>query len=841
MVDLSLFRGQYQSLQDSVKEDFLNSPETAQALVLYRSDGIDQLLKDIWQSFNLSYQLCLVAVGGYGRKELHPYSDIDLLILIPDDSHNTYQQDIASFLTFLWDVNLEVGHATRDLKDCISVIDDLSVVTNLLESRVILGKVSLFYKMKAVIKSSVWSSQSFLVGKKKEQYNRHQNPSNTAYNLEPNIKQSSGGLRDIQTVVWVAKWYFCVNTLFELIDKQYLTIAEYELLNTAQLFLFKVRFALHIIANRREDRLVFQYQKSVANILGYVDGDFLAVEAFMKDYYQTVTKVSRLNDILLQLLEDEILNTQCLNSRFMVSHGYIHSIDERIFIKIPSAFIEIFLLIAKHNYVCGISAKTLRQMQTSINLIDCDYYKRRNNNRLFIELLQQNQGVNKALKLMNRYGILERYIPAFGNIIGLMQYDLFHAYTVDQHTLFVIRNLRRFFVSEFANEFILCSEIAAGIQKPELLLLAGLFHDIAKGRGRGRKHAQLGAIDVRKFCRYHQLKANDIDLVSQLVEKHLLMSMVAQKQDIGDFEVIKYFAEQVSTVEFLEFLYLLTVADIRATKDNLWNGWKDSLLKKLFYNTKKYLESSNGQRSSVDQRVQNIKQTIINNSIIQGYPISEVENILSTLPKDYYLRYDISDILWHLSFTTKITVDKITVSSRISQYNVIDILILCNNFNGLFFKLISILERLRLDIVDAKILTTKNNKVYNTISVLQDEAFEHININQKIKNELDNLDVSLRITHDMYIYQYFDHRVKVSFSLNEQWNLTQLEINALDKQGILSNIAYVFFELNILLINARIATMGERVEDVFFISNAKNEPLSMAEKLTLRESLEEKL
>ncbi|NYT52263.1 MAG: [protein-PII] uridylyltransferase [Candidatus Vesicomyosocius endoextente] len=841
MIDLSLFKAKYQSLQESIKKDFLNSPETAQALVLYRSNEIDQLLKDIWQSFNLSDQLCLVAVGGYGRKELHPYSDIDLLILIPDDSHNTYQHGIASFLTFLWDVNLEVGHATRDLKDCISVINDLSVVTNLLESRVILGKVSLFYKMKAVIKSSVWSSQTFLVGKKKEQYNRHQNPSNTAYNLEPNIKQSSGGLRDIQTVVWVAKWYFCVNTLFELIDKQYLTIAEYELLNTSQLFLFKVRFALHIIANRHEDRLVFQYQKSIATILGYVDGDFLAVEVFMKDYYQTVTKVSRLNDILLQLLEDEILNTQFLNSRFMVNHGYIHSIDERIFIQIPSAFIEIFLLIAKHSYVCGISAKTLRQMQTSINLIDCDYYKRRNNNRLFIELLQQNQGVNKALKLMNRYGILERYIPNFGKIMGLMQYDLFHAYTVDQHTLFVIRNLRRFFVSEFAKEFILCSEIAVGIQKPELLLLAGLFHDIAKGRGRSREHAKLGAIDVRKFCQYHQLKANDIDLVSQLVEKHLLMSMVAQKQDIGDFEVIKYFAEQVSTVEFLEFLYLLTVADIRATKDNLWNSWKDSLLKKLFYNTKKYLESSNGQRPSVDQRVQDIKQTIINNSIIQGYPISEVEKILSTLPKDYYLRYDISDILWHLNFTTKMTVDKIIVSSKISQYNVVDIFILCNDFKGLFFKLISILERLGLDIVDAKILTTKNNKVYNTISVLQDEVLKHININQKIKNELDNLDVRVRITHDIYMYQYFDHRVKVSFSLNEQWNLTQLEINALDKQGILSNIAYVFFELNILLINARIATMGERVEDVFFISNSKNEPLSMSEKLTLKESLEEKL
>ncbi len=839
MLDSSIFKTQYQALQDSIKADFLNNPEATQTLILARSEGVDQLLKGIWQSFNLSEQLCLVAVGGYGRGELHPYSDIDLLILIPDGAHDTYQKSIAGFLTFLWDVNLEIGHATRDLKDCIGMISDLSVVTNLLESRIILGKASLFFKMKAVIKSSIWSSQSFLVERQKEQHNRHQNLSNTAYNLEPNIKQSPGGLRDIQTVVWVAKWCFDVNTLLELVDKQYLTTTEYKLLKTSQLFLFKVRFALHIIANRREDRLAFQYQKSIATMLGYVDGDSLAVEVLMKDYYQTVTRVSRLNDILLQLLEDEILNTQCLNSRFMISHGYIHSVDEEVFIQNPSAFIEIFLLVAKHNYVHGIGAKTLRQMQANIDLIDFDYYKKRKNNRLFIELLQQNKGVNKALKLMNRYGILERYIPAFGKIVGLMQYDLFHAYTVDQHTLFVIRNLRRFFTPEFVKEFALCSEIAQGIQKPELLLLAGLFHDIAKGRG--GEHAHLGAVDVREFCQHHQLKTKDTNLVSKLVEKHLLMSVVAQKQDISDFGVIERFAEQVGTVEFLEFLYLLTNADIRATKDDLWNSWKDSLLKKLFYNTKKHLENSNSQRPSVDQRVQDIKQIIIKDSIAQGYQMSDVEKILSTLPKDYYLRYEVDDILWHLSLSTKITDDKIIVSSKISQHNVVDIFVLCDDFKGLFFKLISILERLRLDIVDAKILTTKDKKVYNTISVLQDEALEHTNINQEIRNELDNLDVSVRTTHDIYTHRHFDHKMKVSFSVNEQWNLTQLEINVIDKQGILSNIAYVFFELGISLINARIATMGEKVENVFFISNAKNQPLNMAEQSALKEALEGRL
>ncbi|MCS5589195.1 MAG: [protein-PII] uridylyltransferase, partial [Candidatus Thioglobus sp.] len=502
------FKTRYQTLQNSVEVDFVKDPNSVESLVLARSNSVNALLKDIWQAFEIDSELCLVAVGGFGRGELHLYSDIDLLILIPNGTHDKHQEGVSKFLTFLWDVGLEVGHATRDINDCEIEINDLSVVTNLLESRLLIGKKTLFSKMKSMIKASNWSSQSFLVEKQKEQHNRHLNYSNTAYNLEPNLKESPGGLRDIQTVAWVAKWYFDVNLLSDLVDKSYLSEYEYDLLKQGQLFLWKVRFALHVIAKRREDRIAFQYQKEVASMLGYVDTDSMAVEQFMKDYYRTVTKVSRLNDILLQLLEDRILHTQNLNERFVISYGYIQATSDKVFKKTPAAFIEIFLLIAKHSYVRGISAGTLRQMQFDLDLIDENYYKKRQNNRLFIELLQQKRGVNKALKLMNRYGVLERYIPTFGQITGLMQYDLFHAYTVDQHTLFVIRNLRRFFVSEFSKEFELSSEISKTIDKPELLLLAGLFHDIAKGRG--GDHASLGVQDAQVFCKHHQLKSSDI-------------------------------------------------------------------------------------------------------------------------------------------------------------------------------------------------------------------------------------------------------------------------------------------------------------------------------------------
>ncbi|SFV76847.1 [Protein-PII] uridylyltransferase [hydrothermal vent metagenome] len=838
-MQLDDYKTQYQNLQNSLQAGFLTSTSAVEGFVLARANGVDELLREIWQSFKMSDQLSLVAVGGYGRGELHLYSDIDLLILIPRDSHQTHQDKISQFLTFLWDVGLEVGHATRDIKDCERVIDDLSIVTNMLESRLVAGPERIFNQMKNVIKLSDWSSQSFLVEKQKEQSNRHESFSNTAYNLEPNIKESPGGLRDIQTVAWVAKWYFDVDTLYDLVASNYLSNDEYEILKTSQLFLWRVRFALHVIASRREDRLAFQYQRQVAEMLGYIDGESMAVERFMKDYYQTVTKVSRLNDILLQLLEDKILNTQILNSRFRISYGYIHACHEQVFVNNPSSFLEVFLLIAKNSYVSGISAGTLRQMQLNLDLIDHDYHKKRNNNRLFIELLQQPQGVNKALKLMNRYGVLERYIPAFGKISGLMQYDLFHAFTVDQHTLFVVRNLRRFFVSEFANEFILCSEVAAKIKKPELLLLGGLFHDIAKGRG--GNHAELGMHDASEFCKSHQLNSFDTKIVVGLVQKHLLMSSVAQKQDIDDPVIIKNFADSVGSLEFLEYLYLLTVADIRATKDDLWNGWKDSLLKKLFNQTKQYLSDEVNTLLSNSQRAKNNKTNVIEAAIAHGFEMKFINGILDSLPKDYYLRYDLDDILWHLSLQLNKNLQEIIVSSKISESNVMDIFILCKDFNKLFFNLVSVVEQMGMDIVDAKILTTKNGQAYNTISVLQSDNLAELDFHQAIKAVLISPESGVSRPTQQLSHKYFDNKTHIKFGENKKWNLSQIEINTLDRVGVLSNIAYVFYKLGVSLVNARVSTLGGRVEDVFYIHNDQGKLLNKEQQLALTKALSERL
>ena len=836
---LEEYKKQYKQEQKSLERDFVSKPDSAELLVKSRSDNIDRLLGNVWSSSGMSDDLCLAAVGGYGRGELHLHSDIDLLILIPSKSHKRHQKRISNFLTFLWDVGLEVGHATRDMDDCVVAIDDLSVVTSLLESRLLLGDKQLFKQMKSTIKESDWSSQSFFVEKQKEQLRRHEFYSETAYNLEPNLKESPGGLRDIHTMVWVAKWYFDVDLLSKYTDDSYLNKNEYDLLNKGLKLLWKIRFALHLISNRREDRLTFQYQKEVAAMLGYMDGDSIAVEQLMKEYYQTATRVSRLNDILMQLLEDRVLHTQNINERFIVRYGYIKMTNNKVFVDYPYSLIEIFLLISKHSYVRGISASTLREVQLSLDIIDSEYHKNFNNNKMFIELLQQKKGVNRALTLMNRYGVLERYVPVFGKIIGLMQYDLFHAYTVDQHTLFVIRNLRRFFIEEYSNEFALCSEIASEIRKPELLFLGGLFHDIAKGRG--GDHSVLGGQDAIEFCKYHRLNNKDSDLVYQLVTKHLLMSQTAQKKDIDNHEVIAQFAYEVGSLRTLKYLYLLTVADIRATRYDLWNDWKDALLKKLFYKAQEHLLSDNKDMSTTDAKISKMKDSLMEQCKQNFHHNKSILQLFDTLPKDYFVRYEEEEIIWHLWTIDKYQDKQIIVSSRISEHNIVDVFVYSDNTSGLFYKLISIIERLGLNVVDAKIITTKANMAYNTISVLRDKIIDQIDINKEIEKDLSNSIIDAKRVGDKLKHRHFDNDLKITFSHSDKWNLTQLEINVLDKQGLLSNIAYIFYKLNINLINARISTLGERVEDVFFISNKNNNFLDVDEKNLLKEMLKERL
>ncbi|MCW8900227.1 MAG: [protein-PII] uridylyltransferase, partial [Gammaproteobacteria bacterium] len=562
----------------------------ATELVHARAKIVDKLLIQAWfQYFSESAEdIALLAVGGYGRGELHPASDVDVQILLKDDV-NHHNETLGQFITFLWDIGLEIGHSVRSLSECVAEAhSDITVATNLQEGRLLIGPEALFEKQRELCApDKIWPSIDFFQAKLDEQISRHKKFDDTAYNLEPNIKESPGGLRDIQVIGWVAKRHFGADTLEELVKHQFLTEQEYQSLHEGQAFLWKVRYGLHVISGRREDRLLFDHQRVLAKQFGYRDDrHHLAVEYFMKQYYRTVMELSRLNEMLLQLFKEEILLANDssepvkINSRFQSRKGFIEVVHKGVFKRYPFALLEIFLLLEQQPQLKGVRANTIRLIRDHRYLINEQFRSDLRCKSLFMEIMRQTEGVTHELRRMNLYGVLAAYLPVFEKIVGQMQHDLFHVYTVDEHTLRLIRNLRRYTVPEHYEEFPLCSYIMNNVPKQEIVLLAGLFHDIAKGRG--GDHAVLGAIDALDFCKEHGLSDFDSNMVAWLVRNHLIMSSTAQRKDIADPDVVHEFAQEIGDKMHLDYLFLLTVSDIRATSSSVWNSWKGTLLRELY-------------------------------------------------------------------------------------------------------------------------------------------------------------------------------------------------------------------------------------------------------------------
>ncbi len=820
---LAKYKQEYQNLQDSLSKDFLAGVDVYK-LMLKRSNIIDNTINDICQEFAIDSNICLVAVGGYGREELCLYSDIDLLILIPKDSHRKYQDKIAIFLSFLWDIGLEVGSSVRDIDDIKEHIADIVIATNMLEARYLLGNKKLFNNIDNALKNNIWNAQSFFVAKQKELRLRHKYYEKAEYGLEPNLKECKGGLRDIQNILWITKYYLNTNSLTKLLNTNFLTNDEFNILQKGQKFLWDLRFALHIIKNRRYDRIDFEVQKKLADLLGYSNGNKLAIEQLMHNFYKTIHYIDRISDILLQLLRRDILHNQTLNSRFAITEGYLNANIDNLFQKHSYALLEVFLLVSKNNYIKGIDAHLLRDIQTNLYLIDDDFRNNKYNAKMFMAILRSKQGVNYALNLMSKYGFLGAYIPTFGKIEGLMQYDLLHKFTVDRHTLFVVRNLRRFFLDEHKKEFLLCHNITKDISKPELLILAGLFHDIAKGRG--GNHSSLGAIDVYNFCQTMGLSDYDKQLVSWLVEQHLLMSNTAQKQNISDFEVLRKFSEIVATIERLNYLYLLTVADIRATNKELWNDWRASLLNQLYKNTKEILRKGFANFDTKNELIAKNKNNILNNLANTGIDTKTVLDIWHTLPDDYFIRHSPDEIIRHYKLINS-SDDKTIIDFFIDNKNKLDIFIHTDDKKCVFLQMIIGLERLNLDIVSAKIVTSNSGKTFNSFTINNDKVLDLEYINKQLLQQIDNANFDvISISDKQKNHQHFtlDTTIKTSIHYNKKY--TVLEISSINRAGILSVIANTLCKLDILLLDARVATFGERVEDIFFIVDANNNILN---------------
>ena len=825
----------------ALKDRFLAN-EPIENLVTARCDAVDRVILASWHHFAapIEAQADLIAVGGYGRGELHPHSDIDLLLLIEAKLPTRAEEAISRFLTFLWDIGLEVGHSVRTLDDCVQQArSDVTVLTTLMETRRLAGPGRLFAELPEQLSTKhIWSSPDFFRAKVDEQTERHHRYHDTAYNLEPNVKGSPGGLRDIQTISWIAQRYLGTQRLEELVARNFLTEGQLRILRTSRAFLWRIRFGLHLLTERREDRLLFDHQVKLAHMLGYEDATFtLAVEQLMQRYYRTAMEVSRLNEMLLQLFEEAILERGNepaipLGPRFQARGKYLEAVDDGVFVREPSALLEIFLLLEQNIDLKGVAARTIALIKQHLWLIDEEFRQNPRHHRLFLDILRAPQGVTRTLKRMNTYGVLGLYIPAFGRVVGRMQYDLFHAYTVDQHTLFVVENLRRFALSRFDEEYPQASKIMQSLEKPEISYLAGLFHDIAKGRG--GDHSELGAVDAEAFCLEHGMSRYDARLVAWLVQHHLLLSLTAQKKDINDPNVINEFAKIIGDVKHLDHLYLHTVADVRGTNPKLWNSWKDTLFWELYQGTKRAIRR--GLANPIDKEELILETQAQAEQLLTqaGIKAEQWQKVWASFTEEYYVRHRPEWIAWHTRvLATEPGEPVVDVSNSIAEGLTV-VMVYTKRDLRTFVRTTAALDGLGLNIVDARILPLSDEHNLDSYCVLESDGtsitdrhrLEEVRyrlLGTLVNHDPNALKVTRRTPRQV---RMFATPVQIALSLDTVNQRTVIELVASDRPGLLFQVGQVFERHGVALQNAKIATIGERAEDVFYVTTQANQPLS---------------
>ena len=847
---LGVVREQLQRIRTALDQQFLDGKDIGD-IVRRRASCIDSLLRCIWTNLGLceAQDLALVAVGGYGRGELHPHSDVDLLVILGSAEAGTkHRQELEGFITFLWDTRLAIGHSVRTIEDCRDAAQaDITIATNLMESRAVAGNAVLLDQVRGLTgPDQIWPSAEFFRAKWDEQIARHAKYNNTEYNLEPNIKGCPGGLRDVQTIGWVAKRHFGAVSTLELVARGFLTQREYDALSQGQNFLWRIRYGLHMLADRLEDRLLFDYQLSLSRLFGYRDdANGLGVEHFMKDYFRCVLQLGVLNEMLTQLYDEAILRA-CepihiyeLNSRFRVRNGYIEATRANVFSTTPFALIEMFLLLAQHSFIVGVRASTIRLVQENVRLIDDDLRADPHANRLFLQLLASPHRVATQLDRMKRYGVLGRFIPEFGRIIGQTQHDLFHVYSVDSHTIRVVKNMRRFSYPDNRELFPTAAFAVQRLPKPELLYLAGIFHDIAKGRG--GDHSSLGADDAHAFCLRLGLSVREANLVSWLVQHHLVMSTTSQRKDLSDPEVINEFAQLVSDQVHLDYLYTLTVADINATNPTLWNSWRASLLHTLYVETKRALRRGLEHPVDSGERIEETRAQALAMLEARGIPEERVDELWQHMGEVYFLRETAADVAWHAeAILETATPDQplVLIKEGGTRFDpVTQIFIYTRDRDFIFAVITATMEQLGLNVHGARVYSSADHHTLDTFFVLEhdgrpveggSEREREVRdaLIRNLSGEEGFLDIVQR--HTPRALRHFRVPTQTRLSADPEKGYSILEVMTPDRAGLLARIGRVFFQFGLKVQNARITTLGERVEDVFFITDSEHRPLTDA-------------
>ncbi len=825
-------RAEVAAARQALKDEYLRRPDP-RTLLTKHTRLVDRIIKALWSECGLASEAALVATGGYGRGELFPASDIDLLVLLSREPAAGEREALERLIGRFWDVGLEIGHSVRTVEGCVeAAAGDITIRTTLLEARFLVGSRKVYQRLEAELGQAL-DPVSFFKAKKLEQEQRHAKHQDSPYSLEPNLKEAPGGLRDLQVIQWIARASGMTKAGMgrkwsELVQHKLIERGEARQLSQLERHLHDLRIRLLYLAGRREDRIVFDLQSALAAQLGFKDTPARrASEEMMQRYYQTAKGVTQLNTILLQNLEARLAPRpdtapRALNERFEVRSELLHVKQEGTFERQPSAILECFLLMMQHQELRGMTARTLRALWRAKRRVDGKVRQDPVNRLLFLHILQQPRGIVHEFRRMNQYGVLGRYLPEFGRIVGQMQHDLFHVYTVDQHILMVLRNLRRFTMPEFAHEFPLCTELMNGFERHWLLYVAALYHDIAKGRG--GDHSELGAKDARVFARNHGLADDDRDLVEFLVERHLAMSHVAQKQDVYDPEVVGAFAALVKTERRLVALYLFTVADVRGTSPKVWNAWKGKLLEDLFRATRRVLTGEPLARDAALAEKQGEAARLL-----RLYALSDgaKDQLWASLDTAYFLRHDPQEIAWHArNLHYRVLGEKPVVKARLAPFGEgLQVMVYTKDREALFARICGYFERAGFSIAEAKIHTTRHGYALDTFVIMGQGRDAHYQeriamIESELPAEAQSEAplgpprggrLSRRVRH-------FPISPRVDIRPDERGAYQVLSITAANRPGLLYGVARILARYRVSLQTARINTLGDRAEDVFLVS-----------------------
>ena len=846
-------------VEKQLQESYENG-QTIREVIKARSNSIDEALVFLWNHAELNQtELGLFAVGGYGRREMLPYSDTDIMILSEDEISEEQEKLISTFISSLWDVgNFKPGISVRTISQCVEqATNDLTVATALIESRLIIGNQHLARWPRRIV-SQTWTDKTFYDAKMAEQTKRYAQHNNTESNLEPDIKNAPGGIRDINQIGWIAKRHFRVNRIYDLVHLGFITEFELAVLEEAESFLWEIRTHLHRIAKRDENRLLFEYQRDIAAKFGYVreEGQHanFAVEQFMKRYYRTAQQVSTLNEMLLAYFNESVITPRLpdyerqiidINDHFKIVDGKLAVQHHKVFSEEPIAILELFYLLANRPEIAGIRARTLRLLVLAAKRIDQRFRDNPEHQALFMSIIRSPH-LYDTMVAMKRYGVLGNYIPAFGQITGLMQYDLFHIYTVDAHTLLLLRNLSRFKEPEFAKEFPVVSSVFQRIARHDIVYMAAIFHDIAKGRG--GDHSELGALDAIEFCRTHGFTERECKLVAWLINNHLLMSLTAQKKDISDPDEVKEFAEKVGDMEHLDYLYTLTVADINATNPKLWNTWRASLMRQLYTYARDVIRSGLGRPVDYQMLIEDTKFAA-SELLVNNFSLAEVEKVWQELGDEYFVKESANEIAWHTQAILQHGDNPeplvLLRAHRNAAEDAVQIFIYTRDQPNLFATTVAVLDRMNLDVQDARIITATTSFSLDTYLVLDrfgtllTDPDRERKVKAALVDALSHSDqypgiMQRRIPRHL---RHFDVQNTVDIVLNPTLQQHMVEISTLDQPGLLARIGALFMLQGLDIHSARIATLGERAEDIFFVTKKNGILLSREEVKAFAETL----